>query len=346
MNLRLKFLLIRFCFLIADILFLPFFFILALLSRFLKKKIDIGIGPIPLINNQYHKKSLEMYGYKAETFVDSTWFITKDFDIIMSNYLKGIFRFFTPYFLFLICITRYKALYIYFVGGPLRTSTLLRNLEPIFLKIANIKTVLLAYGADVHNFTATNNYAFKDATSIDYPHFKFFQLSNIRAIERWTNWGDFIFSGCDWIEYLYHWDELMISHFAIDCEKLKPKSFSNKKSNTLKILHAPNHRATKGTDFIIKSINKLKKDGYKIDLKIVENKSNQDVIKAIMEADIVIDQIIVGWYAMFAIEAMALEKPVICYLREDFLDLYEYKGLIKKNEFPIINCNFKNLEKN
>jgi glycosyltransferase involved in cell wall biosynthesis len=53
--------------------------------------------------------------------------------------------------------------------------------------------------------------------------------------------------------------------------------------------------------------------------------------------DLVADQFVIGWYAMFAIEAMAMGKPVLCYLREDFIDLYVKAGLVTCNEIPLIN---------
>jgi hypothetical protein len=55
-------------------------------------------------------------------------------------------------------------------------------------------------------------------------------------------------------------------------------------------------------------------------------------------ADIVVDQLIVGWYAMFAIEAMAMEKPVLCYLRQDLMELFVTSGLVAADEIPILNC--------
>ena len=61
--------------------FTPLLFIASILARYLgKKKIDIGLGPEPMINNVYHKKALQIYGYTAETFVDSIYFITSEFD--------------------------------------------------------------------------------------------------------------------------------------------------------------------------------------------------------------------------------------------------------------------------
>jgi hypothetical protein len=42
-------------------------------------------------------------------------------------------------------------------------------------------------------------------------------------------------------------------------------------------------------------------------------------LKVYETADLVIDQVLAGWYGGFAVEAMAMGKPVLCYLRdEDF----------------------------
>lgn len=56
------------------------------------------------------------------------------------------------------------------------------------------------------------------------------------------------------------------------------------------------------------------------------------------------DQLIGGWYAMFAIEAMSLGKPVICYLRKDFIEFYRTVGLLELNECPIINATPLNIK--
>ena len=40
---------------ITELIALPVLILLALISRFKTRKIDIGLGPEPLINNIYHK---------------------------------------------------------------------------------------------------------------------------------------------------------------------------------------------------------------------------------------------------------------------------------------------------
>jgi hypothetical protein len=83
-----------------------------------------------------------------------------------------------------------------------------------------------------------------------------------------------------------------------------------------KILHAPSDGAIKGTPAILDALERLKHD-YKFDLALVKGMAHQDALKAYQEADLVIDQILAGWYGGFAVEAMAMGKPVLCYLREE-----------------------------
>ena len=67
-------------------------------------------------------------------------------------------------------------------------------------------------------------------------------------------------------------------------------------------------------------------------------------MKLINQVDLVADQFIIGWYAMFAIEAMAHSKPVIGYLRDDLISFYRNKDLIEKDEIPILNANVGNIK--
>ena len=78
---------------ILNLLLLPYTFFMATKTRLRNKKfMTIGIGPHPLINNIYHKKSLELYGHKAETFVNTTYYITNDFDIDLTKENKIVKR--------------------------------------------------------------------------------------------------------------------------------------------------------------------------------------------------------------------------------------------------------------
>lgn len=92
------------------------------------------------------------------------------------------------------------------------------------------------------------------------------------------------------------------------------------KRKKISIIHAPTDRIIKGTDYIVKAINQVKrKYGDVIEFTMIENMSHQDAIKAYNDADVVIDQLMIGWYGGFAVEVMKMGKPVMCFMRdEDF----------------------------
>jgi len=149
-----------------------------------------------------------------------------------------------------------------------------------------------------------------------------------------------VISGCEWVDYMYHWDTLMLAHFSIDADAWKPTKADTipPKGGKLRILHAPNHRAIKGTQYFLDAVKELKEEGLEIELILLERVPNDEVRRVMASADVVADQLIVGWYAMFALEGMAMGKPVLCYLREDLKQLYVASGLIASDEIPIINC--------
>ena len=47
---------------------------------------------------------------------------------------------------------------------------------------------------------------------------------------------------------------------------------------------------------------------------------------------------------MFCLEGMARSKPVICYLRDDLIELYENANIIDSTEYPHINTNYKTIK--
>lgn len=342
-----------------EIVLIPLLVLAAVLSRLTKKRIDIGLGPLPLINNIYHKQSLELVGYTAQTFVREVYHITNNFDVRVDNFLfaqyfikkkfshkliTNLIRFLTSMYLYLKILNTYECLYIYFNGGPFGTTMLfLWRMEPFLYKLAKIKIVVMPYGADVQDMSRSANLFFKHAIAKDYPEHRFRRKRIISMISLWTNYADHVISGCEWVDYMYYWDTLTLAHFSIDTDTWKPE-LSDANHLSLKILHAPNHREQKGSKYFIDAINELKKEGHDITLIILENVPNDKVKEIMQSVDIVADQLIIGWYAMFALEAMCLEKPVLCYLREDLLTLYRIAGLIDEKEIPIINCNPLNVK--
>jgi len=327
-----------------DVLFAVPLLVVAVVSRFVSKSFDIGMGPEPLISYLYHQRSLALKGFSSETFVIGGSYITHNFDFNADQQYAGIVRLFRWHLLFIRAVFRYRCLYFSFHGGPLMGTGWLRIVEPYLLKIAGIKVLILPYGSDVQDMTRCPNIAFTSALAKDYPLQRSDRQRIARQIDRWTRHADHILAGCDWVDYLYYWDTVALNNFSIDTDLWKLNSQNQTSASTIKILHSPNHRNVKGTVYFQRAVEELKQEGLDVELVILEKSSNETIRRFMAEIDIVADQLIIGWYAMFAMEGMALEKPVLCYIRPDLLEYYTDQGLLLQDELPIVNCNTANVK--
>ncbi|TLS69040.1 glycosyltransferase family 4 protein [Mariprofundus erugo] len=326
-----------------DLLFLLPAIFAAAASRFATRHVDVGLGPEPLVSYLYHKKALNGAGYSAETFVFDSNFITSDFDFNASRVLSPALILLRWHYLYFRALFRYRCLYISFHGGPLMATIVLRGLEPFLLRLAGIKVVILPYGSDVQDMTRCPNFAFTTAISKDYPLQRWTRNRVVRQIDRWTCHATHVVTGCDWIDYMYHWDSVTLNNFSIDTEFWSPVSPPSEMEGPIRILHSPNHRSIKGTCFFESAILQLKEEGFDIELIVLERQSNAEIRRVMSEVDIVADQLIIGWYAMFAMEGMALAKPVLCYLRDDLKSFYTMHGIIEEGEIPLVECHPSNV---
>src|SRR5919197_2997933 len=71
----------------------------------------------------------------------------------------------------------------------------------------------------------------------------------------------------------------------------------------LRVAHAPSKRAVKGTDVVIAAVEALRQRGVAIELDLIEGVPHREARRRYAEADVIVDQLRIGWYGMFAIEA-------------------------------------------
>lgn len=131
-----------------------------------------------------------------------------------------------------------------------------------------------------------------------------------------------------------YYENIYYSKVSIDLKKYKVKNITNNKK--LLIVHAPTSPEVKGTSYILEAIRDLQ-DNYEFDFKLVEKVPHEDAIKIYEEADLIIDQILIGSHGVFAVEAMALAKPVICWISDFMKSKYP-------EELPIISANPDNIK--
>jgi glycosyltransferase involved in cell wall biosynthesis len=98
---------------------------------------------------------------------------------------------------------------------------------------------------------------------------------------------------------------------GIDVASIEP-TYPSANSKRPVILHAPSSRRRKGTEHVVAAC-----DGLDADLVLVEGLRHDEAFERYREADIVVDQLNAGWYGLFAIECMALGKPVVTFLHDE-----------------------------
>ena len=102
-----------------------------------------------------------------------------------------------------------------------------------------------------------------------------------------------------------------------------------------RIVHAPSDASIKGTKLILEAL-ELLKARFEFEVILVEKKTHEEALAIYRSADIAIDQVLSGWYGGFAVEMMAMGKPVVCYIRESDL---EFVPQPMREELALLNVN-------
>jgi glycosyltransferase involved in cell wall biosynthesis len=97
---------------------------------------------------------------------------------------------------------------------------------------------------------------------------------------------------------------------GIDVRGIEPAPPSDRERPV--VVHAPSSRRRKGTEHVVAACEQLD-----VELEIVEGLDHREAFDRYRRADVIVDQLNAGWYGVFAIEAMALGKPVVTFLHEE-----------------------------
>jgi hypothetical protein len=106
------------------------------------------------------------------------------------------------------------------------------------------------------------------------------------------------------------------AYCSVDVEQWRPVARPASPPTRLRLVHAPSHRAVKGTGHIEAAVAQLQREGFDLEFILVEKMSHAAAREIYATADLGIDQVLAGFYGALAVELMAFEVPVVCYLRE------------------------------
>ncbi|TQK63084.1 glycosyltransferase involved in cell wall biosynthesis [Brevibacillus sp. AG162] len=118
---------------------------------------------------------------------------------------------------------------------------------------------------------------------------------------------------------------------AIDTTVYRPAEEYEPRKNKPTIVHAPTSPEYKGTKYIMQAIENLKSK-YDFNFTLIQNTSHEEAKKIYQDADIILDQILGGSHGLLSLEAMAMRKPVICYIADFMKEFYP-------KELPIVSAN-------
>ena len=88
------------------------------------------------------------------------------------------------------------------------------------------------------------------------------------------------------------------------------------------VLHAPSSQLLKGTSAVQSAAEELKRRGLQFEFKQVENMPHAQAMQLMANCDVYVDQLIMGSHGLAALEAMALGKAVVCYIKPSMRDKY------------------------
>lgn len=100
----------------------------------------------------------------------------------------------------------------------------------------------------------------------------------------------------------------------------------------------------KSTHIYVPLIQKIRDMGHKVEMVFCTDVPNKDVRFYQAQADIFLEMLTYGWFGANAREAMMLGKPVICFLRQEWLDSAREEIPEYIDELPIVNATPETIE--
>jgi glycosyltransferase involved in cell wall biosynthesis len=252
---------------------------------------------------------------------------------------RALLRFLGSYVAHLYVVRNAKVVHIPFSGGPLGSTAWLWRYEAWLYKLAGVRTVVVPYGADVYRYSRVSDPMVRNALLLSYPEAAKWEGEVERRVRYWTRHADVIVMGFT-MDGMGRWDIPAGNMVCINTDAWEPphERYEHREDSTVRVMHAPNHRGAKGTEFIINAVEKLKMEGLNLELVLAERISNNEIKQLMQEVDILADQLILPGYGLNAVEGMASGLPVIANL-ENQTATEVFRRYSYLNECPIVSAN-------
>ena len=329
----------------------PAFFIAALLPA---RRRDMYIwGSRPVISFRYWSEAIQGLGLPSMTIMQGHYAINRpeDFDRFFPSFAPQ----WLPHIMrmglgtcgaLIFVLRRAKVLHMPFDGFALNASIYWR-LEGLLLRLAGVRTVALPYGADGYVYSRLIDISMRHGLLSSYPQLARKEAAIGARVAYWCRHADIVIPGF-MIDGVGRWDVLLNTIFAIDTDQWSAKSDhtdNDGHNGPVRIMHTPNHRGFKGTEFLLDAVAKLQQEGLQIELVLLERVPNETVRQTMQSVDIMAEQFIGQGYALSGIEGMASGLPVLANLdHEAFTTVFRRYGFL--DECPILSSPPERLQEN
>lgn len=233
------------------------------------------------------------------------------------NYLYRIF--FAPWLLGRLANTHYGFIYVG-PSGFLYDSVGQREFEFSFLKKRGLKIVCYFTGDDIRSHVLMKEVGDElgvrtIATALveEFPVFfsEGYERQKKKIASVADTYADAIFSwSIDQVGYLKR--KTHTFNYAYPDELFSANFEKFKNLDRVKIVHAPSDQKLKGTEFVREAIERLKKDGEYFEYRELTNASNDEVLAALSQSHIALNQFFGFLPGVFGIEAMAHGCVMMC----------------------------------
>jgi len=103
-----------------------------------------------------------------------------------------------------------------------------------------------------------------------------------------------------------------------------------------RVMHRPTSPELKGTVHVLKAVEGLIREGLPIELRSSTSLIPHDLMFAeYQRADLMVEQLYMGWYGVAAVEAMAMGKPVMAWLRPTLREKFGDPPVIQADRYTI-----------
>jgi glycosyltransferase involved in cell wall biosynthesis len=188
------------------------------------------------------------------------------------------------------------------------------------IRTTGIRIVVSAHGGDIlHRDRLRTRFDWIERTRRDYPDWDLVAQKKVarERIRLFARHAAMVLPGDSTLLRFLPRNNLLFKYFPVDCHALRPGTRAPRPVPL--VVHAPNHRYTKGTDFLLAAVDQLRVRGFELDLQLVEGVPRVEALELYAHADIIADQFCGGAFGSFAMEGMALGKPVLTYLDQEHL---------------------------